>query len=786
MENNQGGGDNKTLILFIGIFIAFLAIIVIVFFAMRMISENKRLAQENRQQETQTVPVEEQKATTSEEGPSLPSLNDVETGNGDGFGDNSWEAQNASFGDFYKYNEESLDLSLPKYSLPQNVKVDVANYYDFSRKINLDTGLDSLNQNGFAVIDNPFPSEAKDFYGAYSLLEDKQVPALVTSDFLIYYYHNVLKNAFKDIEGTVFYDNLWYTNKRLYSIAKERYESDLNKTGLSNDLTLEGSRRELAFFATTLALLSPTESQIGSDSSLNKTVGFTPTEASEFSFALPSYLKNDVEREVELIRKTKEDSTKSPVLLYERNYKDFAVPAEYKNNARLNNFFLAAKWLNSPFPLLYRSESCPECLLDKDDWRLSMYSAFLVADDINGNQDIQNRWAKIYKIMSFFQGLRGDLSYLDYRKALTDLFGEDKSITDALSEQDKVDENLTKLQETLLAKQFSGVEGGLDKNSTTTRKYLGMKMLVEGYWPTSYIFNELTYPRVGFYQGSKDSALKATTACNKKEDFYRCLGMAFDVMNVMGQMRDGYGGSYFASNTAYEMYTDQAQALRSQFANFTDSSWHNNSYWSTLDIVKKMMSSPDSERPDLMRTELWRKKELSTAVSAWVDLQLPPDKFTTYQKEPSGRLGTDQIGGSAEYGYVEPNLALVKELSANTDMVLEMLKLLKVGEQENTVLADLSTMKKNFQDIDGIVRKELNGEDLNSDDYKFLGGFVTQFSVKETGIKVLTISSPSTKSSMQEKLEGLKLEVIVYYKGGKRYFAAGPVFNYWESRKQGF
>jgi hypothetical protein len=476
-------------------------------------------------------------------------------------------------------------------------------------------------------------------------------------------------------------------------------------------------------------------------------------------------------------------------MLYERDYKNFTVPAEYKNNARLNNFFLAAKWLNSPFPLLYRSEACPECLLDKDDWRLSMYSAFLIADDLSGNQDIQNRWAKIYKIMSFFQGLRGDLSYLDYANALSDNFNEAKGIGEALVQPEKVDDNLAKLQEVLLSKEFSRLEGGLDKTSTTTRKYLGMKMLVEGYWPTSYIFDELTYPKVGLHQGTKEEALNLATVCNvkKKDEFYRCQGMAFDIVNVIGALREGFGGSYFMSNTAYDGYSAQADALRSQFADFNDLSWHNNNYWSTLDIVKKMISSPDSQRPNFMKSDSWRKKELSSAVSAWVNLQLPPDKFAVLQRDDaSGRLGLDSIGGSAEYGYIEPNLSLVRELIANTDMVLEMLKLLKVGERENTVLADLGAMRKNFQEIDTIIRKELNSESLMSDDYKFIGAFVTQFSVKEEGSRVLNIPSRVSKNSMQEKLEGLKMEVLVYYKDGKRYFAAGPVFNYWESKKLGF
>ena len=112
--------------------------------------------------------------------------------------------------------------------MPLNVKIDVLNYYDLSRKLNLDPALAGLNSSGFAVIDNPWVKEAPDFYSIYSNLEEKQIPFLITSDFIIYYYQTVLKKAFKDIEENIFYDNLWSINKDLYNSGKLQTEiSDL-------------------------------------------------------------------------------------------------------------------------------------------------------------------------------------------------------------------------------------------------------------------------------------------------------------------------------------------------------------------------------------------------------------------------------------------------------------------------------------------------------------------------------------------------------------------------------
>ena len=56
---------------------------------------------------------------------------------------------------------------------------------------------------------NKLSKELKDFYSAYTWLSSKQVPLLVTSDFLLHYHQNVTKQVFKDVEENIFYDNFY-------------------------------------------------------------------------------------------------------------------------------------------------------------------------------------------------------------------------------------------------------------------------------------------------------------------------------------------------------------------------------------------------------------------------------------------------------------------------------------------------------------------------------------------------------------------------------------------------
>jgi len=774
---------NKLVLVALGAFTVLAIVIVMVFFAIKMVNNSKNKPEPEQNQPIVASSSENVPTPTTSPISSLPTSGEITTGsNGGTSSSTALAAQKIYFGDYYQPIKEEIQLNPPVFSLPLNVKTEVANYYDVYRKINLDAGLENLNSNGFAVLDNPFSSEADNFYKMYDLLEAKAVPTLITSDFLIYYYQNVLKLAYKDIESSVFYDNLWETNKRLYQTAKERYEKNLEQKGLINDISLEGSRLEAAYFATALILLAPTDEQITKDSGLSKTAGFSPAEAEVYSFQLPAYLSDDVGREIKLIREAK-DIDKSPVLIYARDYKNFSIPEAYKNNARLNNFYLASVWLNSVFPLYYRDAACLNCLLDINDWRINMFTSFLIAEDFSANQELQNRWAKIYKLQSFFGGLRNDLNYLNYQDVLSANFGSDKKIGEILGgTSEEIDKNLFKLREKLSQIIFAPIEGGLDKTATDTKPMLGMKMLVSSYSPDNYIFGELTYPKVGLFLGSEKDAAGTATACNLRgqEGYYRCRSSAFDIANLIFPLKNN---SLFSLNTNYQDYGVRAGKLSSELASFTASSWHNHSYWTVLDIAGKMLSAPEKTKIVFMNNGAWQAKDLNTAIASWANAQLPADIFAPHESTDSIRL--NQTGGEnpySAYKYIEPNLTLSRELLANTRMISEVLTLINVSNGGNNVLLDLKNLQKNLESTEAIIKKELQNEGLSEEDYIFTSNFVREFSVKETGNKILQLPA-AIGAGFKENLTGVKLLILAYQRGDKKLFVAGPVFNYREEKK---
>jgi len=470
--NSEASGYLKKRII---IFVSFLVVISLIIGAVLFIFKDKFFKNGKEIVET---PGEQLVSTSTGLGLFRNHLGGDNGENGEATSTDDIKAETLSFGQFYNKEEIDVEPTAGKTDLPLNVKAAVANYYDANRKINLDKALEDLNNNGFAIIDNPFKDEADDFYAAYNLLTEKDIPILITGDFLAYYFQNVAKQVSKQIEKGYFYREFFNINKDFFNTSNDRYRKMMFKGGVKNDPLLEGERLESAFFAVALELLKPEAKQITNSFDDNK---FTKEESDRFDYPLPEYLAEQVKREVNLIRGGSE-TAKSPLMLYKRDYKTFVVPAAYKQNARLNNFYLAVKWMNSVFPLHYINDECPKCLLDKDDWTINFVAAGLISNDLNKNQTFKNKWAKIYKTIGYFSGLRSDLIYLNYNESIASVLGDDYKLEEAFAiNNEERDANIAKIQEQLTQYSFSEIEGGFNREDESLKPFIGLRLLTESY-----------------------------------------------------------------------------------------------------------------------------------------------------------------------------------------------------------------------------------------------------------------------------------------------------------------
>lgn len=690
--------------------------------------------------------------------------------------DNLEGVEYLSFADFYRLNSyESKKFNFENYQLPINIKVDVSNYYDISRKINLDKQVEDLNKFGFAVVDNPWSDQAENFYALANSLDERQIPLYISADFVSYYYQNILKTAFKDIEEGVFHQSLWDISRSLYENSRIRYESHLTEIGNVNDRVLEGERLATAFFAVALELLKPSPDQIKSSNQFTSGL-YNDQEQKRFSFIVPSYLTDDVLRELTLIRASKVEQ-KSPVLLYDRDYKDFLVPTEYRNNARLNNFYLAAAWLNSVFPLNYRSEDCPDCLLDKDDWRINFIAASLISQDFSNNQELKNEWARVYKSLSFFKGLRDAWNYVDYRDGFYNLFGEESKMVDLFAENNvEAEANFELFRAHLLIIESLPVQGAYTLNSVDGRRFAGLQFLADFYWPNDFILGSLRYPYVGVYEGPENPSKNNVTACFLQNMNQRCQGSSHDILNLI---YPDWNSEYYLENSKYSSYPEALSALRPLVEEAMSSNLNN--YWSSLFLWKNYLSSAELNLPAFLQNSAWYEQMAKGALAAWVDMQLPMDKLSLRaQVDTSGTLSS----GAAvlDYAWVEPNLEFFDRLIAHNEMIIGMFEAININERSNLAFNYLRSAHRELSVLRDIAIKQANGEALNQDDTQAIRDFAKMYTVDQAGEKSLVWNNNPLKVSVRQFIDSPKLMVVAHPVEGKIVLSVGPIFNHRESK----
>ena len=676
------------------------------------------------------------------------------------------EFEKYNFSDFYQEPAPIPEFAFKDYLLPVNIKIDALNYYDISRKISLDSGLDSLNNNGFAILDNPAPKDAASFYSAYSWLSDKEIPLLITSDFLIHYHQNTIKQISKDIEENVFYDNIWQISKWLYDSSRNRYEARLAKIGNVNDQVLESERLATAYFAVALKLLEPTPSQI--DATGQDASKFSSSEAESLYFNILPYLQVDAAEEVRLIKEASV-KTKSPVLLYNRNYMDFVVPSEYRRTEKLYNFYLASTWLNSVFPLVVKDKNCPDCLLDKDDAKLSLIASSFITKDFSANQDLKNRWALVYKLMSYSKGLRDDLTYRNYDDTMKSLFGEnyDPEVLFAESNPEAA-ANMDKMRAKLLALPFSDFQGALDKTKDKPR--LGFKLLSDYYFPNEYVFNRLSGDEVGNYGQAKPAA-DDSTVC--KENLKRCNGFGLDIIGLVADKLST--DSYWVDNTNFASYDEKLATLKNELKTLLI--WHNNNFWSTLSTIKTVFENNNSQMQAYSRSDTWRQHLIDVSAAAWVDMQLPLETLVPSTAPLKKGLSNDVIFN--DNFYIEPNYALIQKLIADNEMIYGMLDAMGVNKKVSSVSLTLKEENSKLRQLSDLIKKELNGEAFSSDDQSFISSVAKQYQLDQAPASRLFLKAGN--ATLYEDL-GIKFMVLFYELNGAKYLAAGPVFSYQESR----
>ena len=731
----------------------------------------------------QKAPAGEQpiQTNTNDQKPGLPTAGDVTDGTAGNAADiSNLEKEKQFISSFWQMPEIIYSASIPAYKLPlAEIKEQVANYRDFSRKVNLDQALEKITNNGFAVISNPFTTESTDWETNYRLIGENSLPILITTDSIAGLYQDTFHIIYKEIEQEAFYPSLWQLLKEMFDQAKSRYESKYQQFGIETDNITEANRTELAYLAVALKLLQPDTNQVKESLAADKEF-FSSQEAKIYKVSIPDYLTKEVDQEIKLIgSKTKNAS--SPIFLYQKDYSSYTVPSQYQTSELLKNYYLAITWLNeSLFPLWSKSNDCQSCFLDEDDHLINFIASLYLSNDLASNQEWKNRWANIYKSVSFFKGLEANLTYLYYHQALIELFGPDYKLEEILGENLK--ENVAKIQEKISGYTFSMVLSG----SEETKEKIGLRLLRNYHLLEDKLFVSLMEPNAGRYlkPEEKETALPFTV-CEDGTKGFRCLPSGLDLFNVLSN-ETAKSILKETRNDQYENYQKNVDIFIGKISEFDQNTWHDNAYLSLLAALQKINDKSKSGFPTFMQTDAWAKKNLNTILATWTESH----REINFEKTNANK--TIGLGSYFPYGYIEPQVEFYSHLLANVEMVMTGFDQLQIISKNTKSFERLENLKIILQTVTEISKKELINNALENDDYDFINSFDKYIRGVFGDIKIQNIQNKYTfnyqgikNNILNESISGLDQMVVIYPDAeGKLFFAIGPVFKYSESKNK--
>ncbi len=196
----------------------------------------------------------------------------------------------------------------------------------------------------------------------------------------------------------------------------------------------------------------------------------------------------------------------------------------------------------------------------------------------------------------------------------------------------------------------------------------------------------------------------------------------------------------------------------------------------------KAIFSDQIKKPVFTNSIEWKNKSLNTAISAWVNMQLPLETVTLTPVFRGQSLSS--FARYSDYAYVEPDLAHVNELIAVNNMMAQMFTALRLNEELSSAALNIQTIDKDLQTIKKIIVKELSGEELNEKDGEAITDFARRYLVADHSSKnkIVQIKFPKTKINLKEDISQLKLMVVVHLVGNNQVLSVGPVWNNQESR----
>ena len=568
-----------------------------------------------------------------------------------------------------------------------------------------------LVENGFVVV----PDTEREFFMLYEMNRYEPVPSFITTDSLLHNYHLFFSHLLRVVEKEELAPTLKELTQDMLSEAEKQYEA-LKGTEWEN-----AAARNMAFFAVGGRLLDP-------------------------AFPVPEPVQEIVEDELRLIE-AQAGIQASPLMnmgqdleapeLLQEDYSQYLPRGHYNSSELLQSYFKAMMWYGR---LTFRVKS-------EDETR----SALLMTLALNQG-DNARKWDAIYQPTTFFVGKSDDLSYLEYRELLAEIYGQGAGLEEIVADQEK--------WETFKAKA-AGLRPPVvnsiplfeeDIQPDRTGDTMGFRFMGQRFTLDAAIFQRLVYREVG--ENSRGER--------------RMLPRALDIPAALGS-EEAYSILAEEGETDYRGYRENMGKIREFIAGLGQDTWTQNLYWSWLYTLNPLLTEKGEGYPSFMTNRAWTRKELNTYLGSWTELK---HDTILYAKQVYAEMG----GGAEDVddrGYVEPNPHLYARLAALVAMTRD-------GLAARGLLADrdresLDRLEELALALKTISEKELSNVPLTDEEYDLIRSYGGQ--LEHFWLEAMRDEGIDHRSAIYENPAALVADVATDPNGRVLQEATGHIFS---------
>jgi hypothetical protein len=761
-----------------------------------------------------------------------------------------------------KYDNEEYPLPLKE--IPENYRRDVSGKFKLELS---DKQAKQLLKNGVVVVPGKLErfehaykglSNAKQYQeGGQQKWDESGVPIVITTDSVMHLFHIEFNELLKNIEINKLTPMLKTLLVKAIGVSLGQIE------GLRDERLKELARRNVAYLSVAMKLLVPdfdvpgavkddVEREIGR---IEAHGGFFKNEL--FSKDCPSVCAQQLYKAGSCTLEVKGDviyqgkSWRFQDLYREvcskscacEDYSQYVPRGHYTASEGLKRYFKAMMWLGR---MTFKASG--------EGWTKG---AVLLTDAVKA-AGVVDLWMTIYTVTGFFAGASDDLTFYDYDTAVARLLGygfdeDEKLIGDIAGDLQK---QIGELRGPEILGGFEFDLGGKLKDATQGLRLIGQRYAVD-----SHVLSEMVYNNVGpnpqapKYRNVVDCRQSEQALSQPAEFYLSCRNMEKDRIKYWNEVcsravamhlyglcgglneEELYGVCRFmptgldvmsalGSRTADEImagrkistycdYDEKIRKMKDLVAGYDQKKWTENLYNAWLWMIQPVLGEKGKGYPNWMRSGLWRKKELVTALASWAQLRHDTILYVKQSYTRAVMMAAESAAPrpmeSKYYGYVEPN----PELYARAGFLVEFLQ---TGLEEQKVMTP--EVKQALQASGGMMgrlrqisEKELLGEALSEEDYDYIerinevfdriitdlasalkveeqkpDGPVethTDLAGKEDAFKTTIVADVHTESNTKKVLEvgsGYVDWVIIAHaaKDGRIGLAVGPMFSYYE------